>query len=69
MRIGNRDSLIFSNGRDVAAISAGAIGAVLTNALEFAVVFIAGRVSEGVIPIAYLIAAMSDSGALSIHAV
>jgi len=69
MRIGSRDSLIFSNRRDVAAISAGAIRAVLTSILEFAVVFIAGRVGEGVISIAHLIAAMSDSGALSIHAV
>ena len=48
--------MIFSIRRDVAAINAGAIGAVLTNALEFAVAFIAGTVGEGVIPIASLMA-------------
>jgi predicted solute-binding protein len=51
MRIDGRDSLILSNRRDVAAISAGAIDALLTSALEFAVIFIAGTVGEGVIPI------------------
>jgi len=66
MPIDGRKPLILSNRRGVAAII---VAAALTNTLGIAVLFIAGTVGEGVIPIAYLIAAMSDSGALSIHAV